>query len=231
MKTLICFSGGLDSTVLAAMNRHKGNDVTLGIFKTDNKSYLDDDFIIINQVISKVHTSTGALSTYNKVLFNFMESDQMKTTLSKKDEKVNQLESCGALEFFVGYKWNMISTLLSYGSSHGYDTVELGNNLYNIHYKDEDFEYVCKMRDLFAEIYDRVKVPQIKYPFKDLNKSDIVELNDKYKYVLNIQETYSCAYSNTCDGEYVHCGECDFCLDRKKAFLNAGVMDYTYYIR
>lgn len=63
---------------------------------------------------------------------------------------------------------------------------------------------------------------EIKAPLIDLNKKEIVELGKKINAPMNI--SYSC-YT----GENNHCGICESCVRRKRAFIEANIQDPTNY--
>lgn len=60
-------------------------------------------------------------------------------------------------------------------------------------------------------------------PFIDFDKSQIVSLGSKIG--IDYAKTYSCY-----KGEAVHCGTCGTCVERREAFIKAGVEDPTMYL-
>ncbi|MDP3485089.1 MAG: 7-cyano-7-deazaguanine synthase QueC [Methanobacteriaceae archaeon] len=63
---------------------------------------------------------------------------------------------------------------------------------------------------------------QIEAPVIDLNKNEIVEMGEKVDAPMEM--SYSCYM-----GEEQHCGFCESCMRRKRAFEMAGVVDKTDY--
>jgi 7-cyano-7-deazaguanine synthase len=65
---------------------------------------------------------------------------------------------------------------------------------------------------------------QIRAPVIDMTKKEIVELGEEVNAPMGI--SYSCYM-----GGYVHCGTCESCMRRKRAFEMAGVPDKTNYLQ
>lgn len=64
---------------------------------------------------------------------------------------------------------------------------------------------------------------EIEAPIINMNKMNIVELGEEIKAPLNL--TYSCY-----KGEKEHCGVCESCMRRKRAFRDAEIHDKTDYL-
>ena len=62
----------------------------------------------------------------------------------------------------------------------------------------------------------------IERPFLSVSKADIVRLGAKLEFPFEM--TYSCY-----EGQPVHCGRCGTCVERRMAFIEAGVPDPTPY--
>lgn len=62
---------------------------------------------------------------------------------------------------------------------------------------------------------------EITAPFHKLKKEDVILLGKK----LVLDATFSCINPKG----YEHCGDCNKCMERKKAFFSAGVLDKTKY--
>jgi len=65
---------------------------------------------------------------------------------------------------------------------------------------------------------------EILSPFSEINKTDIVALGKKLKIEKQMYESWSC-YKG---GEFA-CGTCGTCVERREAFVNAGLPDLTPY--
>ena len=62
---------------------------------------------------------------------------------------------------------------------------------------------------------------QIKAPFQSLRKDEVILMGKK----LVLDATFSCLNPKG----YDHCGDCNKCMERKKAFFAAGISDKTKY--
>ena len=62
---------------------------------------------------------------------------------------------------------------------------------------------------------------EVKAPFQKMRKEDVIAMGKK----LPLEFTFSCLNPKG----YEHCGECNKCVERKKAFFAAGVFDKTKY--
>ena len=89
-------------------------------------------------------------------------------------------------------------------------------------FPDNSKEFLDSFNELIAFGTKSSENIEIKAPLIDLNKKEIVELGEKVNTPMDI--SYSC-YA----GENKHCGLCESCVRRKKAFIDAGIEDPTVY--
>jgi 7-cyano-7-deazaguanine synthase len=59
-------------------------------------------------------------------------------------------------------------------------------------------------------------------PFISMNKAEIAKL--RRELGVDFSKTWSCYKGND-----VHCGKCGTCVERREAFMNAGMKDPTVY--
>ncbi|MDD1763503.1 MAG: 7-cyano-7-deazaguanine synthase, partial [Methanobacteriaceae archaeon] len=64
---------------------------------------------------------------------------------------------------------------------------------------------------------------EIKAPLINMGKTEIVKLGDEVEAPLHL--SYSCYL-----GGEKHCGTCESCMRRKRAFYKSGVVDRTLYM-
>jgi 7-cyano-7-deazaguanine synthase len=62
---------------------------------------------------------------------------------------------------------------------------------------------------------------EVKAPFNKLKKENVIAMGQR----MPLEFTFSCLNPKG----YDHCGECNKCVERKKAFFAAGVFDKTRY--
>jgi 7-cyano-7-deazaguanine synthase len=97
---------------------------------------------------------------------------------------------------------------------------------YGAHASDEPFYPDCR-REFYKAFEKAAKLGTdkeitVEAPFSDLSKSEIVKLGTDLGIPLHL--TWSCYL----DG-LKHCGKCESCANRKKAFKEAGIYDPTEY--
>lgn len=106
------------------------------------------------------------------------------------------------------------------------DGIGANHIFYGAHGSDEPFYPDCRRE--FYEAFQRAaqlgteKPIEIRSPFSDLQKSGIIKAAQELGVPL--EKTWSCYL----DGP-IHCGVCESCNNRKKAFKEAGVLDPTEY--
>ncbi|WYW02063.1 QueC-like queuosine biosynthesis protein [Pseudomonas phage vB_PpuM-Pori-4] len=155
------------------------------------------------------------------------------------------------LGFWVGFKGLMAMLLMSHGAANGYEAVVFGHMPYNNHYEDELPQNFELLRQYMVTAYgSRVEIPQIYHPFYRPNfdtKEKVIELAQAIGVPL--RDTYSCrrgevetrgillpllrgGNSNYVSPTYrwKHCGTCENCVERKRAFAALGMKDPAPYM-
>jgi len=241
-KALISFSAGIDSTTAAFLYRSMGYEVTLATFEDGPINNPMSKYFDSSQPIDMRPWSIDLLEyqericnlyNFKKEIFRFPELQQI-TPLSPRigNEKAIFAESLGCI-FYVGYKYLMASLLLSHGAAYKYDTIVFGNLPFDQFYKDELPESFQKIRNLMIDIYDRVDFPIIENPYygDDFKTKEKVILK-AIDLGVPLHLTYSCRVDapKTSDGLYLHCGKCENCLDRIRAFRAINQVDPAFYV-
>lgn len=241
-KALISYSAGIDSTTAAFLYRSYGYDVTLATFEDGGVNNPDSKYFDISKPIDKkpwlvelleYQKRIGDKYGFNQEVFRFPELQQLTTIYGRKgNEKASFAESLG-LNYYVGYKFLMASMLLSHGAAHNYKVVVFGHLPFDTFYKDELPESFDKIRELLINIYDRVDFPEIVNPFyapEFRTKESVIK--KAIKLGVPLEETYSCRVELPIlqDGRYPHCGKCEMCLERLRAFQALGIKDPAPYV-
>jgi 7-cyano-7-deazaguanine synthase len=101
---------------------------------------------------------------------------------------------------------------------HGYSTIALGT-LKGNPFADSSREFFGDVESLVQTAVDHRL--EIATPFSELDKAHVLELGRH----LQLQHTFSCI--NPIGG--VHCGRCNKCAERQRAFEEASIDDVTTY--
>ncbi len=114
-----------------------------------------------------------------------------------------------------------LSIAVSYASS-----ICANKIFYGAHGSDEPFYPDCRRE--FYKAYEKAarlgtdSEITIEAPFSDRHKAGIVKIGAELGVPFNL--TWSCYRNGT-----KHCGKCESCINRKKAFTEAGIVDPTEY--
>ncbi len=115
----------------------------------------------------------------------------------------------------------MISIAAGIAASLGRDTIHIGAHAGDhAVYPDCSPDFLDSMQRAVSNGTDENVC--LARPFVHKSKADIVRLGAELKAPMDM--SYSCY-----NGEEVHCGECATCIERREAFLDAGVPDLTEY--
>lgn len=116
----------------------------------------------------------------------------------------------------------MLSVAAGLAESLGYDAIMLGSHGGDhFIYPDCRPEFVERMAQAVKAGTDGKVVLQT--PFERMTKADIVGIGSRLG--VDFRDTYSCY-----KGGEKHCGRCGTCVERKEAFVLAGVEDPTEYL-
>lgn len=99
------------------------------------------------------------------------------------------------------------------------------------HLPTGEFSEYVKDLDIPANVYSMLRFDAertIKRPFKDLNKSEVVDLYKQLGYMDLVYQTRSCVTNATREDK--HCGTCFNCQQRYDAFAKLEMEDFTPYV-
>jgi 7-cyano-7-deazaguanine synthase len=112
----------------------------------------------------------------------------------------------------------LVAKTAVYAAMKGISSIEIGV-LKGNPFPDSSKSFFKKMSDMLSIGLDHEI--QVKAPFSKMKKEDVIALGKK----LPLEFTFSCLNPKG----FEHCGECNKCVERKKAFFAAGVFDKTRY--
>lgn len=221
-KAIAVLSGGLDSTVTTSYykNSHMIHAITFDYGQKSAKEEINASKEIINKIGGK-HTiirlpwlnklGNSALTNNNEIPTpDFHELDDKEIAIDFA-EKVwvpgrNIVFTAIATSFAESEDAEIIIV--------GWDKEEAAT------FPDNSKKFLNNFNNLIS--VGSIKNIEIRAPAINLNKKEIVELGKIIDAPIEL--SYSC-YS----GEKNHCGVCESCLRRKRAFIQSGIQDNTKY--
>lgn len=225
-KAISIFSGGLDSTVATALFA-KEYDIHTITFDYGQKS--------LESEISAVKSICSIIGMKNTIIdLEWLSKIGNSALTSNKDEfdvpvlSDNDLDNMGACQGSASKVWVparntiFVAIGLAFAEAEDADIIIVGwDNEEAITFPDNSKEFLESYNATIANgsISNNIT---IKAPLIDLNKKEIVELGEKVGAPLDI--SYSCYV-----GGKIHCGSCESCLRRIRAFKTAKIKDETLY--
>ena len=216
MKTVLVYSGGLDSTVLLYHLLSAGDTVsTLSVnYGQRHSKELKRARTIISALsiehreidLTSINELLGGSSLTDKdisIPHGHYEEDNMKSTVVPNRNMI-------LLSLATGWAVSQKADCVSYAAHSGDHAI----------YPDCRNEF-AEALDKAIQLADWQKV-YLNRPFVDLTKADIVRRGAELGVPLEL--TWSCY-----EGQELHCGRCGTCIERREAFHLAGVEDPTPY--
>jgi len=215
-KTVLIYSGGIDSTVLLYDLLNSGHDVQAlsvnygqrhikeldcakSLCKQLNVEHHVADLTALNPLLS----GSSLTSPHVQVPEGHYEDESMKATVVPNRNMI-------LLSIATGWAMSTGASSVSYAAHSGDRAI----------YPDCREEFADAMNSVMEIAgWDKVSLNR---PFSSLTKADIVKLGDELG--VPFEQTWSCY-----KGGQVHCGVCGTCVERREAFQLAGVTDPTIY--
>ncbi len=211
-KAVIILSGGPDSVTVAYWAKSQGYDVSAITFNYGQKAQIEI------QVAKDIAEELG-IDHQVVDLSNLSQIYQGVTSLVDKEIDVSSEFTDPIIVPFRNGVFMAVTVAYA-------DGVEANNIFYGAHSSDEPFYPDCRKE--FYEAFQEAarlgteKDMVIKSPYSDTKKSGL--LKEAVKLGVPLEKTWSCYLNGP-----LHCGKCESCLNRKKAFREAGIPDPTTY--
>ncbi len=222
-KAIAILSGGLDSTVATTVFKEE-YDIHAITFDYGQRSASME--IESSKAICK---KIGAEHTViNLPWLSELGSSALTSDLEIPEPEVGELDNKDACDETAKAVWvpgrNIVFTAIatSFAESEGASIIIVGWDFEEaITFPDNSKEFL----NAFNSVLDVGSFDQImiEAPLINMNKVDIVKLGSNIKAPMNL--SYSCY-----KGYEKHCGVCESCMRRIRAFKNAGVTDKTVYV-
>jgi 7-cyano-7-deazaguanine synthase len=221
-KAIAVLSGGLDSTVATSVYKddYEIHSVTFDYGQKSVKQELHSSKKICEKLGIK-HTIVS-LPWLSKLGGSALTTDDDLPYIN-----MNELDNKEICEDSANKVWvpgrNVVFTAIAMAFAEslnaeiiivGWDKEEANT------FPDNSKEFLESFNNLIA--IGSKKNVEIKAPVIDMNKKEIVELGQKINAPMEL--SYSCYL-----GELTHCGICESCLRRKRAFIESKIEDKTEY--
>ncbi|MGL6298488.1 MAG: 7-cyano-7-deazaguanine synthase QueC [Methanobacteriaceae archaeon] len=229
-KAISIFSGGLDSTVATAFYA-KEYDIHTITFDYGQKSW-ESEIIAVKSIcdIIGMKNTIIDLKWLSKIGNSALTSNKEEFDVPVdvpvlSDDDLDNIDVCqdSASKVWVPARNTIFVAIgLAFAEAEDAEIIIVG-------WDDEEAATFPDNSKEFLESYNATIANgsisnniTIKAPLIDLNKKEIVELGKKIGVPLDI--SYSCYV-----GEEIHCGSCESCLRRIRAFKTAKIKDETIY--
>lgn len=203
-KVGVLFSAGIDSTTQIHMLQFKGFNVFPITFNDATARTR------LKQDIAVEHLLYHFDLVMNHIEVRFMNREELRVPGSG---------------LVPGMKLNMIMTALAYCQRYGLEELHLGylkDDRYP--YPDEGPDAFKKMTDLYNTMYGTNI--QVVLSLSHMTKPEVITYAMENDVPLHM--TFSCREVTVAG--LTHCGKCDVCKMRYKAFQDAGYEDPAYYV-
>lgn len=211
-RCVVILSGGPDSVTAAYWAREKGYEVHALTFNYSQKAQVEIEYAAEITRILKIPHKIIDLSNLSGIY------EGVTSLVDKGMEVTGEFTDPIIVPFRNGV---FLSVAVAFADGIGADLV-----LYGAHAGDEEFYPDCRRE--FYEAFEKAarlgtaKDITITSPLSHLRKSGV--LREAVRLGVPLEKTWSCYLQGP-----IHCGECESCNNRKRAFAEAGITDPTKY--
>ena len=212
-KACVLVSGGVESSVLLAEALNKFDRVT-PLYIKNNLRWEEAEYFWLKTFHRTIKSSKLDPIQVLEVPMREVYGRHWSITGIKVPGQNSKDESM----YLPGRNIIFLSKAACFAAVNGISSIEIGV-LKNNPFKDSTKQFLTKMSDVLSTGLETEIA--ILAPFQKMKKEDVILLGHK----LPLELTYSCVNPKG----YDHCGECNKCMERKKAFFAVGVFDKTKY--
>lgn len=218
MRVILCYSGGMDSTVLLYYLRKECSEIKALSVNYGQKHLKElEAASAITKSLGVEHQSvdlssvkpllSGSALTDSKVKVphGHYEAESMKSTVVPNR---NMIFLSIAAAWSISSKFDGIA-LSVHGGDHAI-------------YPDCRKEFIDSMKEALRVSDWNAQHLNLMAPFLEIKKTDICRIGAELG--VPFEKTWSCY-----EGGVIHCGECGTCIERKEAFREAQIIDPTKY--
>ncbi len=236
MKAICVLSGGLDSTVAMAIAKLKGYEICPITFNYGQRA--------VNREIAsskKLAEIFGVLDNHKVINLDFIKQFS-NSALTNENNNIptienNQLDNLEVATKTMEKVWVPARNLTMFSIASGYGEYINGQVIFTgLNYEegatfpDNTKEFLNRFNSVLE--YGTLNKIKMEAPLYNNTKKEIVkigkELEDKLGFKF-LKYSYSCYYDNGED--FIHCGVCESCMRRKRAFKESGIIDNTIYLK
>lgn len=222
-KGISVLSGGLDCTVATSIYA-KDYDLTAITFNYGQKSF-EQELIHSEKICEKLGMKHEVIDLpwLNRISASSLTSDEDIPEIDDDDLDNYSVSINTAKSVWVPARNTVFCSIaLAYAESIGAEIIIVGWDYEEaVTFPDNSKEYLEAFNETIK--YGSFDDISIKAPLIDMNKKEIVEKG--FEVDAPIDLSYSC-YS----GNSTHCGLCESCKRRRRAFVDAGLEDPTEYV-
>ncbi|MBP2144351.1 7-cyano-7-deazaguanine synthase [Methanococcus voltae] len=234
MKAICVLSGGLDSTVASLIAKQNGYDLTNITFNYGQQALKNE--IMASKKISKILNAEHKIVDLN-FLSEMCEISEcgLKTgdipTISEEN-----LDNKDIAEQTMKKVWVPARNLIMFSIASGLaEAIDAGHIYCGINeeeastFPDNTMEFMDRFNKCTE--YGTLNKVKLEAPLYKMNKDEIVKKGFDLEQKLGLEilkYSYSCYHENP---ELIHCGTCESCMRRKRAFKVSKINDVTNYLK
>lgn len=224
MKTVVLFSGGMDSTVLLTHAvRNVGAENVLALSIMYGSLHNKRESVAAEEVCQYLGVSRQVINLPSEI-FAGGSSALLGEVDMPKEEYHDPLKETPSATIVPFRNAVLISIATAVADARGYGIVTMAahlNDAVGYAYPDCMPEFLNPMAQAVA--HGTLRKVRLEHPYTHNTKSDLVTIGSYLRAPLVL--SWSCYR-----GEADHCGQCPTCRERTKAFHDAGYMDPTKYV-